>query len=118
MVASAAAAIAAVVVAFATPGSSSAKAFNACIHQTRFLVLTRHGSGNKVIEMIKDRARGAVVGEFARFPSERAAEAFRTLLAGAAARNGRYVMRTTVAVGRDAGAVEVCFDRVFPLDGS
>lgn len=49
-------------------GGGGAAAFNACISQTRFLVLlVRHGSGNNVIEMIKDRAHGAVVGEFAVF---------------------------------------------------
>lgn len=70
MVASAAAVIS--VVAFAGRGGGAGAAFNACISQARFLVLVRHASGNKAIETIKDRAHGAVVGEFALlFPSER-----------------------------------------------
>jgi hypothetical protein len=100
-------------------GSSSAtQAFNGCISQTRFLVLVQHGSGNNVNEMIKDRMRGVVVGDFAALRSERAAEAFPTTLAGSGARNGRYVVFTTVPVGRDATAIERCFDRVFPPFGS
>ena len=121
VVASAAAVVAVVavlVVAFAARGSGGANGFNACISQTRSLVLTRHESGSQLIEMVKDRARGALVGEFARVPSVRAAEVFPATLAGAAARNGRYVMFTEIPVGRDAGAIELCFDRAFPLDDS
>jgi hypothetical protein len=122
MVASAAAVISVVafavvafaVVAFAGRGGGAGAAFNACISQTRFLVLARYASGSEAIEMIKDRAHGAVVGEFALLPSERAAEAFSTTLAGSGAQNGRYVVFTTVPVGRDATAIELCFDRVFP----
>lgn len=113
-----AAVIAAVVVVSDAPGSGSGTAFDACISQTRSLVLTHHRSGDKVIETIKDRAHSEVVGEFARLPSERAAEAFPTPVTGAAARNGRYVMFTNDLVGRDPTAVERCFDRVFPLDGA
>ena len=82
-------------------------AVNACITQTRFLVLVRHGSGNGVIEMIKDRD-GAVVGEIAsgRTPAT---------LGGAAAADGRYVMSTATPVGRDATVIEDCWDRVFPI---
>lgn len=62
MVASAAAVIlviALAIAAFAGRGRDAGTAFNACISQTRFLVLVRHGSGSKVIEKIKDRARSA-----------------------------------------------------------
>ena len=59
-------------------GSGSVAAFNACISQTRFLALEEHRSGNKVIEMLKDRAHGAVVGQFAVLRSVRAAVALPT----------------------------------------
>jgi hypothetical protein len=71
MVASAAAVVLVVALAigaFAGSGRGAGAAFNACIGQTRFLVLVRHPSGNKVVEMIKDRARSAAVGEFAHRP--------------------------------------------------
>jgi hypothetical protein len=95
----------------------SVAAFNACISQTRFLVLVRHGSGNKVIEMIKDRAHGAVVGEFALLPSVRAAEALPTPfgIAGAGAANGRYVLFNRAPLGRDASAIERCGEPEFPV---
>jgi len=88
--------------------SDGVAAFNACISQTRFLVPARHGSGNRVIETIKDRVRGAVVGEVdsGRTP---------TTLGGAAAANGRYVMSTATPLGRDATAIEGCWDRFFPI---
>jgi hypothetical protein len=102
----------------AVPGSGrdgGVAAVNACITQTRFLVLVRHGSGNNVIEMIKDRAHGAVVGELAVLPSDREAEAFPVTLAGSGARNGRYVMATATPLGRDAAAIEGCTDRLFRI---
>jgi hypothetical protein len=115
MVASAAAVISVVaftVVAFVGRGGGVGAAFNACISQTRFLVLVRHESGNNVIEMIKDRAHGAAVGEFALLPSERAAEALTTTLAGFGARSDRYVVFTTVPpLDPDATAIERCWDR-------
>jgi hypothetical protein len=100
------------VVAFVGRGGGAEAAFNACISQPRFLVLVRHGSGNNVIEMIKDRAHGAVVGAFALLPSERAAEALTTTLAGFGARSDRYVVLTRVpALDPDATAIERCWDR-------
>lgn len=83
-------------------------AFNACITQTRFLVLVRHGDGNSVVETIKDRVRDAVVGEIA---TDRPP----TTLGGAAAANGPYVMSTATPLGRDATAIEGCWDRFFPI---
>jgi len=87
--------------------SGSVAQVNSCITQTRFLVLVRHGSGNRVIETINDRVRGSVVGEVAsgRWPT----------LGGAPAANGRYVMSTATPLGRDATAIEECWDRVFPM---
>jgi len=112
--ASAAAIIAAVAVAFNVPSGGSTEGFNACISQSRFLVLTRHASVGTVTEMISDRARGAVVGEFARFASERAAGGFQVPLAGTGAANGPYAMFTEVPLGRDARTIQLCFGRVFP----
>jgi hypothetical protein len=83
-------------------------AFNACITHTRFLVLVRHGYGSSVVATINDRLRGAVVGEVTtgRTPST---------LGGAAAENGRHVMSTATPLGRDASAIERCWDRFFPI---
>jgi hypothetical protein len=98
-----------VVVAFVGGGNSGGVgAFNACIAQTRFLVLVRHGYGNRLVETIKDRVRDAVVGEVA---SNRPA----TTLGGAAAANGRYDMSTATPLGRDATAIEGCWGRFFPI---
>ena len=88
--------------------SGGVGAFNACITQTRFLVLVRHGDGNSVVETIKDRVGDAVVGEVATDRSP-------TTLGGAAAANGRYVMSTATPLGRDATAIEGCWDRFFPV---
>jgi hypothetical protein len=84
------------------------EAFNACITHTRFLVLVRPGHRNGVVATIKDRARGAVAGEVT---------AGRTTgtLGGAAAGNGWYVMSTATPLGRDATAIEGCWDRSFPI---
>ena len=82
--------------------------FNSCITGTRFLVLVRHGRENDVVETIKDRALGAVVGEVAagRHPNT---------LGGAAAGNGRYVMSTRTPLGRDAVSIEKCWDSFSPI---
>jgi hypothetical protein len=88
--------------------SGGVGAFNACITQTRFLGLVRHGYGNSFVETIKDRVRDAVVGEVA---TDRPP----TTLGGAAAANGRYVMSTATPLGRDATAIEGCWDRFFPI---
>ena len=82
-------------------------AFNACVAQTRFLVLIRHGYGNSFVETIKDRVRGTVVGEVA---TDRPP----TTLGGAAAVNGRYDMFTATPLGRDTTAIEGCWGRFFP----
>jgi hypothetical protein len=89
-------------------GGGGVAAFNGCIHHTRFLALMRHGSGSGVIETIEDRAHGTVQGEVA---SGRAP----TILGGAAAANGPYVMSTATPLGRDASAIEGCWDRFFPI---
>ena len=83
-------------------------AVNACITQTRFLVLVRPGYENSLVETIKDRVRDAVVGEVA---TDRPP----TALGGAAAVNGRYDMSTATPLGRDATAIEGCWDRSFPI---
>jgi hypothetical protein len=57
--------------------------------------------------MIRDRGRGTVVGEVATGKS--------TMLGGAAARNGRYLMSTATPVGRDATAIENCWGHSFPI---
>jgi hypothetical protein len=88
--------------------SGGLEAFNACITHTRFLVLVRYGHGNSVVATIKDRVRGAVVGEVT-------AGRTTSTLGGAAAGNGRYVMSTATPLGRDATAIERCWDRFFPI---
>jgi hypothetical protein len=93
---------------FAFVGSGGVGAFNACITQTRFLGLVRHGYGNSFVETIKDRVRDAVVGEVA---TDRPP----TTLGGAAAVNGRYDMSTATPLGRDATAIEGCWGRFFPI---
>ena len=88
--------------------SGGVGAFNACITQTRFLGLVHRGYGNSFVETIQDRMRDAVVGEVAPGRSP-------TALGGASAANGRYVMSTATPVGRDATAIQGCWDRFFPI---
>jgi hypothetical protein len=100
------------VVAFVSGGGSSGGGgvggFNSCITGIRSLVLVRHGRENDVVETIKDRTLGAVVGEVAagRHPNT---------LGGAAAGNGRYVMSTATPLGRDAVSIEKCWDGFSPI---
>jgi hypothetical protein len=98
-------------------GSGSVAAFNACIGQSRFLVLAENRAGNKIIETLKDRANRAVVGQFAVLPSVREAESLRTPfgIAGSGAVNGRYVLFTSIPLGRDASAIERCGEPEFPF---
>ena len=98
-------------------GSGSVAAFNACIGQARFLVLEENRAGNRIIEAIKDRANGTVVGQFAALRSVRAAESLRTPfgIAGSGAVNGRYVLFTKTPLGRDASAIERCGEPEFPV---
>jgi hypothetical protein len=97
--------------------SGSVSAFNACIGQTQFLALHEHRAGNTLVEMIEDRAHGAVVGQFAAVPSARAAEALHTPfgIAGSGAVNGRYALFTRSPFGRDASAIERCGTPEFPV---
>lgn len=120
MVATAAAVISMVVLAVAVldgrrgggvkafSGGGGLVAFNGCVRHTRFLALVRRGSNRGIIETIEDRARGTAQGEVA---SGRAP----TMLGGAAAANGPYVMSTATPLGRDASAIERCWDRFFPI---
>jgi hypothetical protein len=82
--------------------------FNACIGRRQFLTLARDRSGSKVLEVIDDRARDAKVGEVT---SGRDAGT----LGGAAAGNGRFTMSTAATPGRDAIAIERCWDRYSPI---
>ena len=100
----------AVVVAF-TGGSSGGggiAAFNGCVTGTRFLVVVSDGPSNGLVETIEDRVHDGVVGEVA---TDRAP----TTLGGAAAGNDGYLMSTATPLGRDATAIERCWDGVFPV---
>lgn len=90
-------------------------AFGACITQSRFLILVPDAHVDSFddrvksfSEIIKDRARGGVVGEVTTDRS-----AFR--LGGAAAANGRYFMSTATPLGRDATVIARCWGRFFPI---
>lgn len=101
-------------------GGGGIGGFNACITQTRFLVLVRHQGGHSPVETIKERGRDAVVGEVV---NDRGRDAVvggvatdqPPTLGGAAAADGRYVMSTATPLGRDASAIEGCWDRSFPI---
>src|SRR5579864_3388965 len=66
------------------------------------------GDEHSFAETIKDRVSDAIVGQVA--PGQPP-----TTLGGAAAANGRYVISTATPLGRDAIAIEGCWDRFFPL---
>jgi hypothetical protein len=82
--------------------------FNACIGRRQFLALARDRPGTNVIEVIDDRARGAKVGQVT---SGRGGGT----LGGAAAGNGRFTMSTATPLGRDATAIERCWDQYSPV---
>jgi hypothetical protein len=82
--------------------------FNACIGRRHFLTLARDRSGGKLVEVIDDRARGAKVGQVT---SGRDGG----ILSGAAAVNGRFTMSTATPLGRDASAIERCWDEYSPI---
>jgi hypothetical protein len=101
-------------------------AFNACIRQSRFLLLVRHRAGHGIIETIRDRERGSLEGEvaLARAPSVRRALRGEVptgrpfpILGGAAAGNGPYIMSTITPTGRDPSAIERCWNGPFPTFG-
>lgn len=92
-------------------------AFNGCLNQKRFLVAEEHKSGRGLFDTIKDRAHGAVVGEFAVLPSLRAAERFTSTIGpprGTGERNGRMILFTRVPTGRDTNAILTCAAPEFP----
>lgn len=112
-------ALAAVVIAVhGRGGSPGVDAFNACISQTRFLVTTERRSSHQIIDTIKDRANGTVVGEFAVLPSLRAAATFTSNIGppkGTGEGNGRMVLFTNIPTGRDTKAILTCGNPEFPL---
>ena len=110
-------AVAAVVIGVSAGGSPGVDTFNACLSQKHFLVANKHRSGHRVIDMIRDRATGVLVGEFAVLPSLRAAETFTSIIgppSGTGAGNGRMVLFTRVPTGRDTNAILTCSYPEFP----
>lgn len=96
--------------------TAKVRAFNACIHRTRFLVLTRRASRGRIVETIRDRAGMMIEGKFAMLPSAHAAVSFaRTLtFGGSGVINGRMVLLTTANAGRDASTIQTCGGPDFP----
>jgi hypothetical protein len=100
----------AVVAVSDTGDSGGLRVFNACIAQRQFLLLVHHGNQHGVIETLRDRKSGALVGEIAannRVP--------RSMLGGAAAATNRYLMSTATPLGRDPSAIEDCWDSYSPV---
>lgn len=88
-------------------GASGIAIFNGCISHTRYLVLVHEPRGSSAIETIHDRAHGGVVAEVT--------GAHGAILPGAAAATGRYTMSTATPLGRDATAIERCWDKFSPV---
>ncbi len=92
-------------------GSNPMDTFNACLRTTHFLVAKKHRAGHRMIDVIRARATGAMVGEAAMLPSPRAAETFISAIGppgGTGARNGRMILFTRVPGGRDTSAIITC----------
>jgi hypothetical protein len=100
----------AVVVGNDSADSAGLRVFNACIAQKQLLVLVGHGNQHGVIETVTDRNSGALVGEVAAD-----SRAHPIMLGGAAAATNRYVMSTASPLGRDASAIEECWDSYSPI---
>ncbi len=84
--------------------------FNACLGQNRFLVLVRRGNQHGVIETLRDRKSGALMGEVVPNTGP-----LPVMLGGAAAATIRYVMSTSTPLGRDPSAIENCWDSYSPV---
>jgi hypothetical protein len=84
------------------------QAFEACITQTRFLVVDHLGLTRGVVARIKDSGRSLLVGEVTTGSTPKT-------LGGAVAGNGPYVMSTATPLGRDSNVIERCWDRYFPI---
>jgi hypothetical protein len=93
-----------------TGDSGGLGVFNACIDHKQFLVLVRHGNQHGVIEALRDRKSGALMGEVV--PNH---GPFPIMLGGAAAATNRYVMSTATPLGRDPSAIENCWDSYSPV---
>lgn len=96
------------------PGVST---FNACLSHKPFLTTTVRLSNHRVVDTIRDRASGSVVGELAMLPTVRARENFSTtrwLPAGSGSANGRFLLLTHSPAGRDAQAMFTCSQTVIP----
>jgi hypothetical protein len=98
-------------VALSTTGRSGGLGvFNACIDQKQFLVLARNGNRHAVIETLKDRKNGVLMGEVTHNTGP-----LPIMLGGAAAATNRYVMSTSTPLGRDPSAIEGCWDSYSPV---
>jgi len=105
------------VVITAGGGSNPVDTFNACLRNTHFLVATKHRADRRMVDVIRDRATGVMVGEVAVLPTVRAAETFTSSIGppgGSGARNGRMILFTRVPSGRDANAIITCSLPEFP----
>jgi hypothetical protein len=92
--------------------SDGLAAFNSCVVQHRFLAVTRHRHSSVLIETIDDRGHHALVAQVA--PNR---PRHRNMLGGAAAADAGYLMSTATPLGRDATAIENCWDSVWPVAG-
>ena len=93
-----------------TDGKGGLSVFNACLDQRRFLVLVRHGNQHGVIETLRDRKSGALMGEVVPNTGP-----LPIMLGGAAAATNHYVMSTSTPLGRDPSAIENCWDSYSPV---
>ena len=99
----------AVVAVSDTGNGSGLSVFNTCIGQKPSLVLVRHGNPHRVIEVLRDRKSGALMGEVTANTGP-----FPIILGGAAAATDRYVMSTVKPLGPDPTAMEECWDSYSP----
>jgi hypothetical protein len=91
--------------------------FNACVSRTPFLTTTVSRSHGRVIDTIRDRASGVVVGKFAMFPTSRAYEVYTSTIgppSGSGSGNGRFLLLTRSPDGRDAHAMFTCSEPEIP----
>ena len=93
--------------------------FSACVSHRPFLTTTVRRSNGFVIDTIRDRASGVVVGEFAMLPtSRRAAATFTSTIGpasgGSGSANGRFLLYTRSPDGRDTQAMFTCSEPEIP----
>lgn len=111
------AALATMVVSASDGHGPDVSTFNSCLSHRPFLTTTVSRSSGRVIDTIRDRATGEIVGKFAMFLTARAAKTYTSTIgppSGSGSANGPFLLLTRSPDGRDAHAMFTCSEPEIP----